>query len=849
MFFNLSHRRWERGIKIKEYISVNSVVLFFSSFPILKRINMKISAVVSTFFIFLLLSGPLPAQNEWAVIVSEQQLNDEAIKVAINDLVNTGNQLGISFQVINRDPASNGNLIIVGNPERNELSGKLYRTGNVEIRKFNNPEGYQIVSKKFADGRKIFVSGGSISGDVYGLYWIWDRLRVHKKMTDINVFREPALPVRYTRVRVNSVEDIQRALRYGLNTVYTGDQLGLGHWGVEPEDSECERNRKKVSELIEYAHRLHLKCLAFGTEFTYLPALLEEFNARLSPCDEKLWDALQEKYRRVLKALPELDGIATFTGPEQSFWGNYKKFDLMHDDENCEWPLDKRYRTFVEKVHEVVVGEFGKIYHHRTWMTNTYEQQARYEVYKKIFTEEVPTGNLYLIPSFTQNDRWWHQRYNPTFNQTPHQMLAVLEPMNYYEASKSNIFPTYPGIYFQAGLESVLEEPNSNLKGLSFDLYAAEDHKTSRLTAYTVFRLGWNYLEDPRQIAEDFCSIYFGPQAAMAMADIYMLSPVVYKYGLFIEPVAYGEFNSLPHIRVGTFPAQGYPAIDNGKEHLDFWRKIYLRCKPWLSETYQDLDHGLTVASQMLEMYRSAKLLIKDPELAGQVENELKMTERFVQTNNLYVKTAFAYFSYRDDPDEKNHELLTDCYGQLQKTVDEFKALPGFGYKLFGVEQLLSNAGQILTDRMKALAQLANAPSSDQIEKTVASLQEKYLKIISDNKNNLVKVLHFEGQIDGRDILRIKGSTYAVEHLRWDPPTVKECKFFNPLPQKEISLVVDVIQARPVSPFILRQPTETNDYTADVYMYDIPEGRDWVKFDLYYIDKSPQESALEVPWQ
>ena len=251
----------------------------------------------------------------------------------------------------------------------------------------------------------------------------------------------------------------------------------------------------------------------------------------------------------------------------------------------------------------------------------------------------------------------------------------------------------------------------------------------------------------------------------------------------------------------------------------------------------------------MLEMYRSAKLLIKDPELAGQVENELKMTERFVQTNNLYVKTAFAYFSYRDDPDEKNHELLTDCYGQLQKTVDEFKALPGFGYKLFGVEQLLSNAGQILTDRMKALAQLANAPSSDQIEKSVASLQEKYLKIISKNKNNLVKVLHFEGQIDGRDILRIKGSTYAVEHLRWDPPTVKECKFFNPLPQKEISLVVDVIQARPVPPFILRQPTETNDYTADVYMYDIPEGRDWVKFDLYYIDKSPQESGLEVPWQ
>jgi hypothetical protein len=333
------------------------------------------------------------------------------------------------------------------------------------------------------------------------------------------------------------------------------------------------------------------------------------------------------------------------------------------------------------------------------------------------------------------------------------------------------------------------------------------------------------------------------------MADIYMLSPVVYKYGLFIEPVAYGEFNSLPHIRVGTFPAQGYPAIDNGKRHLDFWRKIYLRCKPWLSETYQDLDHGLAVAGQMLEMYRPAKLLIKDTLLAGQVENELKMTERFVQTNNLYVKTAFAYFSYRDDPAEKNHILLTDYYSQLKKTVDEFKAVPGFGYKLFGVQQLLLNASQILTDRLQALIQLKNAPTSDQIEKTVALLQEKYLKIISENKRNLTKVLHFEGQVDGRDILRITGRNYEIEHLRWDPPAVKECTFFNPLPQKEISLVVEVIQARPVPPFILRQPTAGNNYTADVYMYDIPEGRDWVKFDLYYIDKSPQESGLEVPWQ
>ena len=434
---------------------------------------------------------------------------------------------------------------------------------------------------------------------MYGLYWLWDRIRVSKKIPDINTLREPALEWRYTRIAVKNKQDIQRTLRYGLNTVYVQKLLDLVPWDSEPEKSENELNRHKVRELIQYAHSLHLKVFAFGTDFTYHPSILKEFGASLTPCDPSFWDALQAKYRRLLKALPELDGIATFTGPEQHFWGNYKTFNVMEEGEGCEWPYEKRYRTFVKKVHSVVSGEFNKVLLHRTWNTNEFEQQARPEVYKKIFTDDVPVKNLYLVPSFTQHDRWWHQRYNPTFNITPHNMMAVLEPMNYYEATSSNIFPTYPGIYFQAGLQSILEVKNSNLKGASFDFRTADDHRTFNLTAYTVYRLEWNYLEDPLQIATDFCSIYFGENVAEKMAEIYMLSPAAYKYGLFIEPVAYGHFNSLPHIRVGTFPAQGYPAIDNGKQHLEFWREIYLRCKPWLFETYMELDHGLDIANNM----------------------------------------------------------------------------------------------------------------------------------------------------------------------------------------------------------------------------------------------------------
>ncbi len=809
---------------------------------------MKLKIIILVFLLEVLSVELTSAQNDWSIIVSNDQLKDEAINVALKDLIKTGGDYAISFKIIQTPPQDGTSAIVIGNEERNDAVGQMMSDYNLEMEEVDHPEGYTIKTWSKDEQKIIFISGGSELGDTYGLYWIWDRLRVNKQITEINVQRQPSLPIRYTRVRVRSIEDIQRALRYGLNTVYLGDQLGLGVWGVEPEDSENQENREKIQFLIDYTHKLHMKCLAFGTEFTFHPRLLEEFQASLSPCDENLWKALQEKYRRVLNALPDLDGVATFTGPEQSFWGNYKKFNIMHGDLSCEWPLDKRYRTFVKKVQEVVVGEFGKIYHHRTWMTNMFEQQARYEVYKKIFTDEVPVENLYLIPSFTQNDRWWHQRYNPTFNLTPHQMLAVLEPMNYYESSKSNIFPTYPGIYFQAGLQSVLEVPNSNLKGLSFDLYKPEDFRTPRLTAYTVFRLGWDYMEDPLQIAEDFCAIFFGPEVAKDMAKIYMLSPVAYKYGLFIEPVAYGEFNSLPHIRVGTFPAQGYPVIDNGKEHLAFWRKIYLRCKPWITETYDDLDHGFETAKKMRDLYKSVKPLIKDSDLAQQVETTLEMTYQFIHTNNLYVRTAFAYFAYLDDPSAENKIILSNTTNFFKNTIGAFKSVPEFNYKLFGVEQILLNADQILADRSLAMERLEKSPSSERIEQSIKQIHEKYTKILKDSESNLKKILHFEGQIDGRDILKIKGGTYEIEHLRWDPPTIKECSFINSLPEMEGSLILKVIQSRPTFPFVLQQPSNENHYTAQIYMYDIPEGRDWVKFDLYYIDKSPEELGLVVPW-
>jgi hypothetical protein len=824
----------------------------------LTKLNSHYLSFFSLILIHSILFSALQSANQnqkWQIIVSQSLIQDKALQVALEDLETTGLEYNLSFAISKEDVADIDNSIIVGDISRNKFTSHLVSEKKITLKTLENEQGYQIITLNSGGKRTLIISGGSIIGDVYGLYWLRDRIRVYKKLPDINITRIPAMKTRMSLAWGRSAfgggseQDMRRALRYSINWVPGPPILDLVPWESEPEKSNNEKNRLQVRKLISYAHDLHIKYFSFANEFTYHPSILNEFNASLSPCNSGFWNALQAKYRRLFQALPELDGIELCTDDISGFWENYRGFDLMHEGEECEWPLDKRYRTFIKKIHDVVVGEFNKTYFNFTWSLVSYEQHSQPDIYRKIFTDEVPVKNLYLLPKITSHDRWWHQAYNPTFNQTRHNTLVCFEPMNYYESSRSKIFPTFCGQYFQAGLQTFLAAKDNNIKGSGYLVGPArEGWDTRSAYSYVLFRLSWDPDEDIRQIAEDFCAINFGREAAQKMAEIFMLTAVAYKYGLHIEPVSYGQFNSFIHMRVGTFPAQGYPSIDGGKEHLDFLRKIYLRCKPWKFETLDDLDHGLNTAKQMLEKFKSVKPLLQDQNLAQKVENALNMTYSLIQTNNMYIKTAFAYFEYREKPSTTTRDILSDHDSRLIKTIDGFKSIPGFGYKLFGVEQLLLNVKMALDDFNLAEQTLDQAPTREELEKTITYQQKLYKQILEKYSDEAVKFLHFDVEIDGRDILIVKGDTYRIEHLRWDSPHVRKSQFEIALPEKVVTVIPKTIQSRPMAPFILQQPNQENDFTTKIYLYDKPGGFGIVTFDLYYIPKSPQELGLDIPW-
>ena len=181
---------------------------------------------LSLFFVLTSIIGfqfinPAFAQTirNWQIIVPAQLQNEEAIKVALTDLQTFGKEIGINFQVTDDTKAIKGPAIVVGDAAINETTAKLSRKNDLTLQGVEDPQGYEIITSNTKHGKVMVIAGGSLIGNVYGLYWLWDRMRVYRTMPDINVIRNPALKTRMSLAwgrrafGGGSKETMQQALR------------------------------------------------------------------------------------------------------------------------------------------------------------------------------------------------------------------------------------------------------------------------------------------------------------------------------------------------------------------------------------------------------------------------------------------------------------------------------------------------------------------------------------------------------------------------------------------------------------------------------------------------------------
>lgn len=236
---------------------------------------------------------------QWQLIPGESNRDDIALKLAIADVPAAAAQAGITVTESDGARPAAVNRILVGDAARNALVAAMVRDGIVELKGAVHPQGFEMRTVRDSAGNTtIVVAGDAVVGDVYGMYWLWDRIRVFKAIPELNLVRAPALGIRAGGgLRESS---LKQALRYTVNWVIGVDGNALVPWDAEPLRSANEKNREETQRLTALAHALHMKYLADVDAFSCHPDDLRRFGASLTPSDP-----IQHAQTTVFNSLPE----------------------------------------------------------------------------------------------------------------------------------------------------------------------------------------------------------------------------------------------------------------------------------------------------------------------------------------------------------------------------------------------------------------------------------------------------------------------------------------------------------------------------------------------------------------
>ncbi len=713
------------------------------------------------------------------------------------------------------------------------------------------------------------VVGGGALGASYGLSWLRDRILTHAPWPPANEKRAPAFQQRFTfawskfvesdeppyldleasRKRLQSqIAELDNALLVGATAVLVGAYQYLmpfdgpteKPWDRERHELRSAAARELFGELLRAAHARRLRIYARSDEFLYPPAWLEATGARLSTDDPKLWDALKSKYRGLLRELPELDGIATRTG-EVLPHGDWLAWDVIHTDDDRS--IEGNYRRYVNAMHDVVVGEFGKQFFHRIWVVNTWEQSSVPEIYARTFNDDVPMRNLILSIKLTTGDQWEWQPINPVFGQSPHATCAQVESaraQDYFSGP-----PDFAVEFVQAGLEWALERGAVAFATAWTDVF--QDRLVSGME-YVAWRLAWDPYQPVPRLCEEWLNATLDPAVSDRVARLLLDTDDIYREGFHIRGPSYHTWEPLVHVRTGWI-AKGTPWLDGGYGQHAFLRGQYLQAKPELEHGIGLMDEYTRRFSAWLQEYRGWIKELPDESKGTWLLLILERGERALWMNRAYVRAFLRYFDYEDNSDEDHRRLATLAVEELERQLKDFESVsyegvPGVGQYLGfhstntqGIRVFLDFARKGLRDLAALRADFAEGLDDAGVRALLARSQAENRRTV-ETQPDAPLVLRWRGNIDGREILRVNFAerTSSMEHCYGDGPSQRECRI-EPLPGAPGAVAVKYTRGEERGwAHVLEQATKENGYTLTVLLEDRRPGQGAHDIGFYWVE-------------
>ena len=637
--------------------------------------------------------APLTARGvpqELAIVLPAESRDDEALALAVGDLSQTLEAIGISVrQGLDQDRTGLSSFNLVVGALDSPWIQRLTDAGALAVPALGE-EGYLIEKTNYRGVPFVAAVGGGILGQAYGIFRLSELLRVDPEALagDFSLQAEPAMTLRLvSSPGLPNYPSPQDALRWGFNAVmiepwpglalYDGYDPAIFDASKHPEDRAwVEANRARARQQIADAKSLHLKVVTMGDVFHLPRQALALYGAQVSADDNaglfcvarpKTKALLSHALKEVLTDFPEIDAVMVRTGENYPLGPLAGNPPFQGACGGLSYP--QRIRQIVEVVYSQVVEGSGKTYIHRAWDLGDSGAHARLETARDALSglEEKPG----LIISFkqTQTDFWRHNPINPSLGGLAAQQMIEFQMAREYEGKGA--FPNYQGEILAGGAPEI--EPRGGMdyahgKGVRAVWVWAKGggwggpYPTSDLwiepNTYAASRLAWDPSLSAEALALEWATLRFGPRAAPKIASLLLKSDDAVLQAFYISPAAskFGPWTP-NNLWVRDDVVYGEPKM------AELYRALQVEGD--LQAALEEKAQALLTIDAMVADLEAAKEDVLDTRLAEQALNTLRYERALAEVLGHYLGGMLYYHRWRESG-KKDGQARQDALTRLQ---------------------------------------------------------------------------------------------------------------------------------------------------------------------------------------
>ena len=572
-------------------------------------------------------------------------------------------------------PRDGRGLVVVGTTNRlaNEFDLGVYlpreklRTGSHGITPADAP----------GDSPVLFVYGQGIQGEMFGLTYLAERLRLDpSRVHDVTALRTPFFPI-----RIMSGDPVEKAVQLGYNTVFTP----LSHNNVvlledyDPEfffQHEKERNSvlqrpTQYAEALAAQQAMNLDSISSADEFEFHKALLKRpYTAELTRggadwicfCAQKVWDVYRAKYQEILRRNRDLDAVMVRLGEnyaEGDYFGNVPaKKEIWDYCEQCQGTgYTDRIATIINNTWDVVSGEHKRRTIFRTWDTHSDTFHTSPDMYREILSKIPNKHNLYFSIKYTKTDFWMYNEFNETVGVGDVPQIVEFQCQREYEGKGA--FPNYIGDHAAAGYRFAADRGAAgvwnwnhgggwNGPNLKTDIW-------NEANIYAAAHLAWDPKLSSEHLAREWATLAFGKEDADTMTRLLLMSDDAVRMLVYFE--AYAMAKADPWM-----PNENWVRDDVIKGG-DTLRKIYRGAPGQVPTMVAEKEKGVVLVTDMLGL---AEDLTTTSQVRDPVVQTLTYELYWARVLRSYAG-AFLYYCLWQDTGKESDRRLAHMHARQWK--------------------------------------------------------------------------------------------------------------------------------------------------------------------------------------